>query len=68
MSVAPTQSMPALRVLRLSKNPIASFDASPFCNIRTLFIDNARLGSLHKLESLTKLENLSVREQHGPKM
>lgn len=68
MSLTALRPMPKLRVLKVSKNPLSTFDAEPFCNLRTLFIDDARLGTLRNLESLGKLENLSVREQHGTKL
>lgn len=68
VSLTALEALPRLRVMKLSRNPISSFDARPFCNLRTLFIDNARLGSMRNLEALAKLENLSVREQQGTRL
>jgi hypothetical protein len=57
--------MPSLRILRLCSNPISAFDAKPYPNLRTLFIDHAELGTVKSLGKLCKLENLSLRAQDG---
>ena len=57
-----------LRVLRLCNNPIAAFDATAFPQLRTLFLDNAKLGTVHSLDKLHKLENFSIRDQAGHKL
>lgn len=57
--------MPRLRILRLSGNRLQTLNATPFPNLRTLYADNNSLGSIVKAYRLTKLENLSVRNQSG---
>ena len=57
--------MPKLRVLRISDNRLACFDAKAFPSLRTLYADNNRLGEFLHASRLTKLENLSLRHQHG---
>lgn len=57
--------MPKLRTLRLSDNRIARLNVAPFHNVRTLYADNNRLGELLYASKLTKLENLSLRNQNG---
>lgn len=57
--------MPRLKILRASGNRISVLDASFVPNLRTLYLDNNLLTSLVKVERLTKLENLSLRNQSG---
>lgn len=57
--------MPALRILRLCSNPLASIDVEFAPNLRTLFADDARLGEVAGTDRLRKLENLSLRDQAG---
>ncbi|KAJ4482458.1 hypothetical protein J3R30DRAFT_3699990 [Lentinula aciculospora] len=57
--------MPRLKILRASGNRISVLDTSFTPNIRTLYLDNNSLTSLTKLDRLTKLENLSLRNQSG---
>ncbi|RDX46502.1 hypothetical protein OH76DRAFT_1457148 [Lentinus brumalis] len=61
----PEVAMPRLRILRLSGNRLQTLNATPFPNLRTLYADNNSLGSIVKAYRLTKLENLSVRNQSG---
>ncbi|GAA5825295.1 hypothetical protein JCM11251_006925 [Rhodosporidiobolus azoricus] len=60
--------MPHLRVLRLCHNPIEDIDVAFAPKLRTIYIDSARLGTVHGTEQLRKLENLSVRDQSGGAM
>ncbi|KAH8077035.1 hypothetical protein BXZ70DRAFT_709242 [Cristinia sonorae] len=62
---APNGTMPRLRILRVSGNRLQGLDASPFPNLRTLYADNNSLGTIAKANRLTKLENLSLRNQGG---
>ena len=57
--------MPKLRILRASGNRLVKVNLGPVANLRTLYLDNNSLVCLVKLERLTKLENLSVRNQGG---
>ena len=57
--------MPRLKILRVSGNRLQQFNAGPVPNIRTLYADNNSLGSILKAHRLTKLENLSLRNQGG---
>lgn len=57
--------MPRLRILRVSGNRLQALDASPFPNLRTLYADNNFLGVIEGAYRLTKLENLSLRNQSG---
>ncbi|TFY57019.1 hypothetical protein EVJ58_g7285 [Rhodofomes roseus] len=61
----PDGAMPRLRILRLSGNRLKQLDASAFPGLRTLYADNNYLGPIHKAHRLTKLENLSLRNQGG---
>ncbi|KDQ62247.1 hypothetical protein JAAARDRAFT_170487 [Jaapia argillacea MUCL 33604] len=54
-----------LRILRLSGNRLHQLNLAPFPNLRTLYADNNSLGVLVKASRLTKLENLSLRNQRG---
>jgi hypothetical protein len=58
-------AMPRLRIIRTSRNRLQSLDLGCFPNIRTLYADNNALRSVVKLDKLTKLENLSLRNQVG---
>lgn len=57
--------MPRLRILRVSGNRLQQLNSSPFPNLRTLYADNNSLGVITKANRLTKLENLSLRNQGG---
>ncbi|KAI0364092.1 hypothetical protein BV20DRAFT_956956 [Pilatotrama ljubarskyi] len=61
----PEVTMPRLRILRVSGNRLQTLDAAPFPNLRTLYADNNSLGSIVRAYRLTKLENLSLRNQSG---
>lgn len=58
-------SMPKLRILRISGNRLQELNAASFPNLRTLYADNNSLVTLVKLDRLSKLENLSLRNQRG---
>ncbi|KAM6494119.1 hypothetical protein JOM56_010480 [Amanita muscaria] len=58
-------SMPKLRILRISGNKLQQLNAASFPNLRTLYADNNSLVNLVKLDRLSKLENLSLRNQRG---
>ena len=63
--LVPGGAMPRLRILRVSANRLQVLDAAPFPSLRTLYADNNALGALAKAGRLTKLENLSLRNQSG---
>ncbi|KAF9970796.1 hypothetical protein BGZ73_006425 [Actinomortierella ambigua] len=54
-----------LRILNLTQNRLVQFDAKPFPNLKTLYLDDNRLEILQSCASLTRLENFSVRDQEG---
>ncbi|KAA1473712.1 hypothetical protein DENSPDRAFT_859988 [Dentipellis sp. KUC8613] len=54
-----------LRILRLSANRVKALNVAPFPNLRTLYADNNALGQITKANRLSKLENLSLRNQGG---
>ncbi|KAF9156350.1 hypothetical protein DFQ26_009394 [Actinomortierella ambigua] len=54
-----------LRILNLTQNRLVQFDAKPFPNLKTLYLDDNRLETLQNCASLTRLENFSVRDQEG---
>ncbi|KAG6828283.1 hypothetical protein H0H92_008493 [Tricholoma furcatifolium] len=58
-------AMPKMRILRASGNRLHQLRVGNLFNLRTLYADNNCLTSLVKVERLTKLENLSVRNQSG---
>jgi Leucine-rich repeat (LRR) protein len=58
--------MAKLRIVRASRNRLEEIDLGWCSNLRTLYLDNNGLGSLTKLDGLTKVENLSLRNQSGP--
>ena len=57
--------MVRMKILRVSGNRLQQFNAWPFPNLRTLYADNNSLGPILKAHRLTKLENLSLRNQSG---
>ncbi|KAF8827938.1 hypothetical protein HHX47_DHR4000561 [Lentinula edodes] len=57
--------MPRLKILRASGNRLSALDTSFTSNLRTLYVDNNSLTGLTKVDRLTKLENLSLRNQSG---
>ncbi|KNZ73029.1 Septation initiation network scaffold protein cdc11 [Termitomyces sp. J132] len=57
--------MGKLRVLRISGNRLCELCVGMMRNLRTLYADNNSLTSVVKVEELTKLENLSLRNQSG---
>ncbi|CAE6437948.1 unnamed protein product [Rhizoctonia solani] len=57
--------LPRLRNLRLSDNKLTELDCSSFVNLRTLYVDNNKLGILRHVEKARRLENLSLRNQSG---
>ncbi|KAG5639424.1 hypothetical protein H0H81_002292 [Sphagnurus paluster] len=58
-------TMPKLRILRVSGNRLHQLRVASVPNLRTLYADNNSLSSLVKVDRLTKLENLSLRNQSG---
>ena len=58
-------TMARLRILRVSGNRLRHLDVGGMANLRTLYADNNWLGELTKVDRLTKLENLSLRNQSG---
>lgn len=58
-------SMPKLRILRVSGNRLQQLHVALMHNLRTLYADNNALTTLVKVDRLTKLENLSLRNQSG---
>ncbi|KAF8158238.1 hypothetical protein B0H34DRAFT_674692 [Crassisporium funariophilum] len=58
-------TMARLRILRVSGNRLQNLDVGAMPNLRTLYADNNALASLVKVDRLTKLENLSLRNQSG---
>ncbi|KAG5648392.1 hypothetical protein DXG03_004966 [Asterophora parasitica] len=58
-------SMPKLRILRVSGNRLHQLRVGSLGNLRTLYADNNCLSTLVKVDRLTKLENLSLRNQSG---
>ena len=57
--------MPRLRILRVSGNRLSELRVSMVPNVRTLYADNNGLNSVAKVDRLTRLENLSLRNQSG---
>lgn len=57
--------MVRVKILRVSGNRLQQLNAGPFPNVRTLYADNNCLGPIFKAHRLTKLENLSLRNQSG---
>ncbi|KAL0960884.1 hypothetical protein HGRIS_005895 [Hohenbuehelia grisea] len=58
--------MSRLRILRASSNRLRALDVGPAPSLRTLYADNNALGGIGHLERLSRLENLSLRNQNGP--
>lgn len=57
-------SMPKLRVLRVSGNTALTWlDVLPVRKLRTLYADYCALHSIENLDQLTRLNNLSMRQQ-----
>lgn len=66
MAWTPTRPLLQLRILRLSGNRLRGyFDVAPFSNLRTLYLDDNTLEGIEHAERLSKLENLSLRNQGG---
>lgn len=59
------RSMPQLRILRVSGNRLHQLRVAAVPYLRTLYADNNSLTRLVKVDRLTKLENLSLRNQSG---
>ncbi|KAJ1303513.1 hypothetical protein OPQ81_011698 [Rhizoctonia solani] len=57
--------LPRLRHLRISDNKLTELDCSSLVNLRTLYLDNNKLGTLCHIEKARRLENLSLRNQSG---
>lgn len=58
--------MPRLKQLRVSGNEnLSSLDVRPAHNLRTLYADECSLNEVTNIGSLTKLDNLSLRQQNG---
>lgn len=57
--------MVRLKILRVSGNRLQQLNAWPFPHLRTLYADSNSLGPILKAHRLTKLENLSLRNQSG---
>jgi protein NUD1 len=57
--------VPRLRVLRLSDNRLCQMNVAQYPNLRTLYMDGNRLTGLTQMIRLSKLENLSLRNQRG---
>ena len=57
--------MVRMKILRVSGNRLQQLNAGPFPNVRTLYADNNCLVPISKAHRLTKLENLSLRNQSG---
>lgn len=64
-SLEADSTMPRLRILRISSNKLKVLDAASFPNLRTLYADNNYLGEITKANRLSKLENMSLRNQGG---
>ncbi|KAK7056617.1 Protein nud1 [Paramarasmius palmivorus] len=56
-------AMPRLRIFRASGNRLVTLNVACVGNLRTLYLDNNSLTRVERLERLTRLENLSVRNQ-----
>jgi len=59
------KTMPKLKVLRLSGNKVGKLDVARVPNLRTLYLDNNSLTKMDNISQLTKMENLSLRNQAG---
>lgn len=55
-------------MLRASNNRLTEFHASNFAHLRTLYLDSNRLREIYELDKLSKLDNLSLRNQVGGHM
>ncbi|KAK4048161.1 Protein nud1 [Microbotryomycetes sp. JL221] len=65
VTIEPAATMPRLRVLRVCDNPIKTLDIAFAPQLRTLYVDSARLGAVYGTDTLRKLENFSIRDQSG---
>ncbi|TFK48629.1 L domain-like protein [Heliocybe sulcata] len=61
----PSRPLPRLRILRVSGNRLHELHARGFPHLRTLYADDNYLDGLVKVGGMTKLENLSLRNQRG---
>ncbi|TFY79231.1 hypothetical protein EWM64_g4778, partial [Hericium alpestre] len=52
-----------LRILRLSANKLKALDVAPYPNLRTLYADNNFIAQVTHARTLSRLENLSLRNQ-----
>ncbi|MCO5565318.1 hypothetical protein L7F22_018991 [Adiantum nelumboides] len=58
--------MPKLKQLRVSGNKhLSTLDVGPARNLRTLYADECSLKEVQNIGTLTKLDNLSLRQQNG---
>lgn len=58
-----SENMPSLKHLRLSGNNLESIDVRPFPDLRLLYLDRNRLGTITNLLKTKYLDSLSLREQ-----
>ncbi|RIA95537.1 hypothetical protein C1645_757142 [Glomus cerebriforme] len=63
-----TTNMPQLTCLRLCYNKLSELDVSPFPNLRLLWVDENRLKTIKRSETLAFLETFSARDQKGGEM
>ncbi|KAF9046485.1 hypothetical protein BJ165DRAFT_1472061 [Panaeolus papilionaceus] len=63
--LAVQSTMSRLRILRVSGNRLQNLDVGAMPNLRTLYADNNSLTTLARMDRLSKLENLSLRNQSG---
>ncbi len=64
-ALEPGGAMARLAILRVSGNRLQQLDGAPFPNLRTLYADNNCLGPVLRAHRMPKLDNLSLRNQHG---
>ncbi|KAF4624667.1 hypothetical protein G7Y89_g13503 [Cudoniella acicularis] len=62
-TAANSDSLPALKHLRLSGNNLQSIDLQPYPDLRLLYLDRNRLGTITGLLRTKYLDSLSLREQ-----
>lgn len=60
--------MENLYKLQLSFNSLKTIDVSSFPNIRTLYLDNNNVHRIIGIQSISKLESFSLRDQGGNQM
>lgn len=63
LSMDDGETMGSMRQLKLSGNDLESFDASPFPELRLLYLDRNRLGTVSGLRKAKTLDSLSMRQQ-----